>query len=236
MGNFIIENGEDLMIPIFFVAGFVLMLALAAVYFFSKEKTFKLFGIGIFLDAIAFGIWAYMSIFRPENLTAITNVGVLIFFASFAIFAMVVLSTLKGKVRMVVSILTAALLATLLLMRFIFVKSNPHFLDSGLFSFGVEPAVMYIYVVVSSFTILPAAYIVADKVKKVGLKTMIQFGFTLMVIGITVLLTSENRELQTMNGYGMISGLLLAAVGQIAYALPAIMSPNMAAKPKKIKK
>ena len=232
MWDYIIQDGADPMISVFFAAGGLLMLFLAAVYIMSKDKALKLFGLGILLDAIAFGIWAYMSIARPDNLDAITNVGVLFFFASFALYATVVLSALKGKVRIVVSILTALLMAVLLLMRFIFVRSNPHFLESGLFSWGIEPEVMYIYVVISSFTILPAAYIIADKVKNMGIKTMIQFGFTLIVIGITVLLTSDNRELQTMNGYGMIAGLALATASQIKYS----WFPDTNMKTKRIKK
>lgn len=232
MGDFIIENGSDLMIPVFFVAGGLILLALAVAYIMSKEKLYKLFGVGILLDAVAFGIWAFMSIFKPENIGAITNVGVLVFFASFVMFALVILSTLKGGVRIIVSVITAVLLAALLLMRFVFVKSNPHFLESGLFSFGVEPSVMYVYVVISSFTILPAAYVIADKVKRPGLKTLIQFGYTLMVIGITVLLTSDNRELQTMNGYGMIAGLVMVAIGQIMNIVPAGPVPIAAGKPK----
>lgn len=219
-----ITDGADPMISVFFVAGGLLMLILAIAYLIPKIKAFRLFGIGIILDAIAFEIWAYMSIARPDNLEVITNIGILFFFASFIMYSLVVLSTLKGRFRIFVSIFTAILFAALLVMRFIFVKSNPHFLDSGLFSWGIEPQVMYIYVVISSFTILPAAYIVAGKFKNAAARNLIQFGFTLIVIGITVLLTSDNRELQTFNGYGMIAGLLLATVSQVATVAPMIAS------------
>jgi hypothetical protein len=195
----------------FFVLGGLLMLYTSIKFLVARNKTYKFFGLAILLDAIAFGIWAFIIGAQPDYLSTISGIGVIIFIASFFCYFLSLLSTLKAKAKLAAVVVAAIAFTTLIIIRFIFYRSDPHFLDTGLFVFAVEPIVTYIYVVIMSFSIMPAAYIIADKQKSALFRNIIKFGFTLIVIGTTIILTTPDLYLQTVNGTGMIIAFIVLA-------------------------
>jgi|GEM_PF-1833170 len=235
-GDMIINSKADPMLLAFFGVIGVALLVLSIMYFMSKDKVKKLFGIGILLNAIAFSLWAFMMLSSPESIEAITTIGTVVFIASFIVFSLVVASSLKGMTRFVTSAVTAIAFAVLILLRFVYVKSEPHFMENGLFNFGTDAEVMYAYVVISALTIMPAVYIIADKIKDANYRVMVQLGGSLAVISISVLLISADAELQTLNGYGMALGIVLAAFGQIKYDLSTAATKKITVGKKKTKK
>jgi len=233
--DMIINSKADPMLLAFFGVIGLALFALSAMYFTSKEKVKRLFGVGILLNAIAFSLWAFMMLSSPESIVTITTIGTVVFIASFIVFALVVASSLKGTTRLVTTAITAVAFAVLILLRFVFVRSEPHFMENGLFNFGTYAEVMYAYVVISALTIMPAVYIIADKIKNANYKVMVQLGGSLAVISISVLLISQDAELQTLNGYGMALGIVLAAFGQIKYDLSVTSAKKITVEKKKTK-
>jgi len=205
----------------FFIINTLLLAYLSSVYLKQKNKTFKLFGLGLGLNAVAFLLWSYITGVQPENLNLITGVGVLFFIAAFAAFFASTVTVLKSEARKAAYVLAGLFLALLVVLRFVFFVSNPGFSPEGFFSFNTNQIVLYAYVITMSFTIMPAAYVIADKVKNNALKNCIRFGFTLIVIGTAILITSTDTYLQIINGIGMVAAFLLLAISHSIYKLNA---------------
>ncbi len=201
----------------FFIINTILLAYLASVYLKQKSKTFKLFGLGLGLNAIAFLFWSYITGVQPENLAPITGLGVVFFIAAFAAFFASSVTALKPEARKRAYIAAGLFLALLVVLRFVFFTSNPGFSSDGFFSFNTNQIVLYAYVITMSFTIMPAAYVIADKVKNTVLKNSIRFGFTLIVIGTAILITSTDNYLQMINGIGMVAAFLLLAISHTVY-------------------
>lgn len=205
----------------FFIINTILIAYLAFIYLRQKKSTFKLFGVGLGLNAIAFLFWSYITGFRPENLTIVTSVGVLFFIGAFIAFFASSIAHLKPKDRVKPYVLGVLLLAILVALRFIFYQSHPGFSDTGFFSFNTQQIVLYAYVVTLALTVAPAAFAVSQQVKNATLAYIIRFGFTIVVIGTAILITSPDNELQVINGVGMTAAFFILAVAQTILKLDA---------------
>jgi hypothetical protein len=106
-----------------------------------------------------------------------------------------------------------------MVLRFALRRSDPGFLDSGLFVFGVEPVVIYAYVIIMSFTLVPAAYIIASKIKNDILSNTVKLGLTVIAMGMAVLLSAWDLTLQTVNGVGMTIAFLSLVVAHLIFRL-----------------
>jgi hypothetical protein len=128
-------------------------------------------------------------------------------------------SALKKEARKNAYIIGGALLAVLVALRFFFYQSDPGFSPEGFFSFNTHMFVLYAYVLTLAFTFMPAVYAVSEKVKNARFAYVIRFGFTVIVIGTAILITSPDANLQIVNGVGMSAAFLLLAVAHARYQL-----------------
>lgn len=214
-----ISSNINVSVVAFFITNTVLLAYLAYVYLRQKKSTFKLFGWGLLLNAIAFLFWTFITAFHPENIDAITSVGVLFFIGAFVAFFASSVSLLKPGAQTKAYLFGALFLAVLVALRFVFYQSNPGFSEDGFFSFNTNQIVLYAYVITMALTIMPAAFVVSQQVKNTKLAYLIRFGFTIVVIGTAILITSPDSYLQTINGTGMTLAFFLLAISHAIYKL-----------------
>ncbi len=203
----------------FFALNTLLLAYLGGVYMRQKSQLFKLFGFGLLLNSVAFLFWTYITGFQPNNLDLVTSTGVIFFIGAFAAFFVASVSALKKEARKNAYIIGGLLLAVLIALRFFFYQSDPGFSPEGFFSFNTHMFVLYAYVLTMAFTFMPAVYAVSEKVKSPRFAYIIRFGFTVIVIGTAILITSPDNNLQIVNGIGMSAAFLLLAVAHARYQL-----------------
>ena len=197
----------------FFALGAVLLLYIGVRYLLTKKVVNRLFGTGLTLTSVAFLFWAYVTGWQPENLAVFTTIGAVIFLgALISFFLSYVSSITPKKARMAYLIIGSVVLVGFLAMRYLFFQSNPGFSDEGFFSFNIDQLVVYGYVVLLACSIAPATMAVAAAIKNKTLAGITRFGFSLVTIGTAILLTSPDNYMQTINGVGMLFGLLLLAI------------------------
>jgi hypothetical protein len=195
----------------FFALAGILTLALSIFYLrYYKIKRHLFFGGGLLLVAISFGLWSYVAGTRPEWIGLFVGIGVVIFLGALILFFLSYLDSFKDKKSRTTAITVAAIiLVALLALRFVFLESHPNFSDDGFFSFQTNQITLYAFVVALAFSIAPAAYAIAAKVKRPALTIFIRFGFTVLTIGTAILITSPDNYLQIINGVGILCALVL---------------------------
>lgn len=213
-----LSNGVNPWVFTFFVVAGLQLLLLSIFYIRTKkDSTLRNFGIGLLLTSIAFGFWAYVTGFRPTDLAFVVGIGVLFFIGALFYFFMSYLTALKGNARIIAIIFGLVAFVILVALRFIFNKSNPGFSSDGFFSFNTDQLVLYAYAVVLAFAVMPSAYVVAGKAKNEVFSLFIKFGYTTLVIGTAILITSSDNYLQVINGIGMVAALAILLLAHLSY-------------------
>lgn len=200
------------MVPLYFIMGTLTILYIGYKFFSQKSSAFRNFGIGLLLYGAAFAIWSVAVITKPDNLAAITTIGVVPFAVAHLFFLMTASEKLKASNKSLVMMLGFGYLALLLVLRAFVYQSDPAFSANGLFYFHADPAIIALYIGAFASSLLPAINIVSQKIKDKTLRFISQFGFTVLAIGGIVLLTSYDDTLQTINGWimGLTFVLLLS--------------------------
>lgn len=205
------------------VAFFILSTFLLGVLGFKFKQTgsqpFANFGLGLLLVAAAFLIWTYIVAAHPDNIQAITTLGVIPFMASFVLFLLAATSGVSAKYRVPFYVTGIAVLSAFIVVRFLLFQSDPGFTDNGYFAFNVDPVVLYFYAMVAAFSFIPAVYVVGRQIKNDLLRIGVELGLTLVAVGLIIMLTNNDENLQLINGFGIIAGLLLSTVSVLAYPL-----------------
>ena len=198
----------------FFALGALLLIITSLPYLITgKNRMYRSFGTGIALTGLAMFFWAYVSGFRPTDLNTFTLIGVLLFILALAFFFDSYVASIKKKsLRLIYWAIGSIALLIFIVLRFAFYQSNPGFSDDGFFSFNINQIVVYAYVVLVAFSIAPSAYAVASNIKSNFLAGIIRFGFSLVTIGMAILITSTDNYMQVVNGIGMIVGFTVLAI------------------------
>ena len=202
----------NLSVVAFFFSGAAWFGYISIFYLRQKSSLFKLFGLGLLLNAVAFLFWLYMVTFRPVHLEIFVGIGVIFFFASFVSFFAATLSDLKKDTRLKLSIIGILFLSALVALRFLYAKSDPQFTSEGFFWFNADQLVVYAYVLAMSFSIIPAVYKVGNKIKNSVLRPIIEICFTQVVICSVILITSPDMHLQVINGWVLMAVLTVLGV------------------------
>jgi hypothetical protein len=134
------------------------------------------------------------------------SIGAIVFLGALILFFLSYLESLKKDktARITAIIVGSVILVAILALRFIFLESHPQFSEDGFFSFHTNQITLYGFVVALAFSIAPAAYAIAAKVKHATLSIFMRFGFTILTIGIAILITSPDNYLQIVNGAGTL--------------------------------
>lgn len=208
MGNVV----GDYLVPLFFIMGTGAMWFLAYRFWSVKGAIFRHFATGLALYGVAFGIWSVLVLTKPEDIGALTTLGVIPFAIAHLFFLMSSTEKFKAKSRSLILFSGIAYLAVMFLFRVVY-PSNPGFSENGLFYFNAQPPVVALYIGAFAASLVPAIYAVSQKMKDDSLKYITQIGFTIAAIGGIVLVTSVDDNLQTINGWvmGLTYTVLLGA-------------------------
>jgi heme/copper-type cytochrome/quinol oxidase subunit 4 len=191
------------MVPAYFIVGTLAVLFMAYKFLQNKAPVYRSFGIGLLLTALAFAVWAVAVITKPSDLDTITTIGVVPLAFGLLFFLMAGTQKLKPANRSLVMTLGLAYLVLVLFLRTFIYKSHPGFSARGLFYFHAKPQIIALYIGAFAAALLPAINAVSQKMKDKTLKEVSQLGFTILVLGGIVLITSYDDALQIINGWVM---------------------------------
>jgi hypothetical protein len=203
----------------FFLAATLMLGYLGFQFRKIKKQPMSYFGTGLIFVSLAFAIWLYIVAAHPENIKLIVSLGILPLAASFILFLLAATADVKAKYRVPLYIINGAILASFVLLRFFVYDSNPGFTANGYFAFNVDPVVIYFYALVTAFNLIPAIYVIGRHIKQDLLRIAFELGFTLVAVGLVVMVSSQQESLQFVNGVGIAVGLLVATVAVARYRL-----------------
>ncbi len=181
----------------------------------GKTYAFRMFGIGMSLLAVAFATWSVIVATQPADLTLLTTIGVIPFGLANLFFVAAGTSDFTASTRRNLLVVAALVIGTLFVLRTFVTPSNPSFSDNGLFYFNAEPIAILFYVVVFAGALMPAVHIVTLHIASVRDAMFTRLFFNVVTLSGVVLIVSTNDDLQGLNGYVMLFGLLGLVVTHI---------------------
>lgn len=180
-----------------------------------KKQPMIHFGNGLLFVCMAFLIWTYTVAVHPVNIGAVVTFGVMPLIGSFIMFLLAATSGLKAHYRMPIFVVSGVILTIFIALRFFIYESNPGFTENGFFAFNVDPIVLYFYAMIAAFNFIPAIYVVGRHIKNDLPRIGIELGLTLVAVGLVIMITSPEENLQIINGFGIVIGFLAACLSTI---------------------
>ncbi len=205
----------NLNVFIFFLIGGLSFALLGFRFVSGKTYAFRMFGIGMSLLAVAFATWSVIVATQPADLTLLTTIGVIPFGLANLFFVAAGTSDFTASTRRNLLVVAALVIGTLFVLRTFVTPSNPSFSDNGLFYFNAEPIAILFYVVVFAGALMPAVHIVTLHIASVRDAMFTRLFFNVVTLSGVVLIVSTNDDLQGLNGYVMLFGLLGLVVTHI---------------------
>lgn len=202
MGAYMDSMVGDYLVPLFFVAGTAAMWFLAYKFWSAKGALFKHFGAGLALYGLGFAAWS-VTVFTKSDIELWTTLGVIPFATAHIFFLMAATEKLKTSARTLVLCAGVGYLVALFFLRTFVFPSSPSFSDDGLFYFHAQPAVIALYILAFTLSLLPAITAVSQALKDKTLRIVSQVAFTILAVGGIILVTSYDDDLQTINGWVM---------------------------------
>ena len=194
---------------IFFLVGALSLAFVAYRYFSGKAHAFRMFGAGLALLAVAFGVWSVIIATNPSDLHPLTTAGVIPFGLANLFFVAAGTSDFGPRARGILLTVAAVVLAGLFVARTFVWPSEPSFSKEGLFYFNANPVAILLYVVVFAGALMPAVHIVSLHTGARQTAIFTRLFFNLVTLSAVVLLVVENNdELQNLNGYVLLAGLI----------------------------
>jgi len=199
----------------FFLIGTIGFAFLAFRFLTSKAQTFRTFGIGLALLALAFGIWSAIVYTQPADLATMTTLGVVPFGLANLFFVATGTSDFGAQGRRILLVVAAVVITGLFVLRTFVTPSAPSINGNGYFYFNADPLAILLYVIVFAGALMPAVHIVtlhtADK--NTGIFT--RLAFNVVTLSGVVMLVSTSDDLQSLNGDVMLLGLIWLVVTHI---------------------
>lgn len=200
----------------FFALATLLVAYLGQAFYRSGKQPMLHFGVGLLFVSLAFFVWTYIVASHPQDMALATTIGVVPFFGSFIFFLLAATTGVKAQYRLPLILASGAILVGFVIARFFLYQSSPGFSQNGFFEFNVDPVVLYFYAMIMSFNFIPAVYVVGRHIKHDLLRMFVELGLTLVAIGLIIMVTSKDENLQVVNGAGIAIGLF-GAVSAVAY-------------------
>ncbi len=195
----------------FFAVATTLVAYIAARLRSTGKQPMQDLGTGLYFTAAAFLVWTYITWAHPVDMKTITALGAVPFMAAFVFYIKAAANGVKPASRSFLYLVSGALLAVFVFIRFFMFTSDPGFTGNGYFAFNIDPVVLYFYAMITSFTFIPAVYVVGRHIKHDMTRVCFELGLTLTAIGMVIMVTGSNENLQFVNGVGIMFGLLAAA-------------------------
>lgn len=167
------------------------------------DQVFKNFGLALILNGFAFVVWSVAVLMKPDNLEAWVTVGVIFFAAALVYFLAAGTQHVDPATRQSIMIAGVVGAVILFFLRTFVYPSQPGFSPEGLFFFNPHPIVQALYIFGISLTALPAINALASKFGKIHYAHLVQYGFTALVVGSVILVSSVNTTLLYLNGWVM---------------------------------
>lgn len=207
----------NLNVFIFFLVGGLSFALLGFRFVSGKTYAFRMFGIGMSLLALAFATWSIIVLTNPgtEDLKMLTTIGVIPFGLANLFFVAAGTSDFTASTRRNLLVVAAAVIGALFVVRTFVAPSQPSFSDNGLFYFNADPLAMLLYVVVFAGALMPAVHVVTLHIASVRDAMFTRLFFNLVTLSGVVLIVSTSDDLQSLNGYVLLFGLLGLVVTHI---------------------
>ena len=194
-------------VVLFFLSNVVATILLGGKFVSKKDPIFKYFGIGLLLDAVAFGLWTIGYVNPPQLLTMVT-MGAIAFLVSLVVFLYASLQQAPSSTRLLTTLLGAAAVIG------IFYTGNQstnsaYISPEGFLFFNLTPLVQMVYLFGLAFATLPLIDLVASKFKS-SYAALVRYGLITEVVGGIMLIT--NKDVQVLYITGWIIGIVYFAL------------------------
>jgi fumarate reductase subunit C len=199
----------------FFLIGTLAFALLAFRFVSGKNYAFKMFGTGLALLALAFATWSVIILTNPSDLTTITTLGVIPFGLANIFFVAAGTSDFKPATRRNLLIVATVVIGALFVIRTFITPSKPMIDAQGFFSFNADPIAIIMYVIVFAGALMPAVHVVTSHLASVRDAMFTRLFFNGVTLSGVVLLVSTSDDLQYLNGYVMLIGLIGLVVTHI---------------------
>lgn len=192
----------NLLVLLFFLQNIIVTAILGYKFFSQKNSAFKIFGIALFLNTIAFAIWSFAIIQQATNLNNYVTAGAAAFITSLIFLLLEGTQEMKAGMRM--SIVTIGIIIGVVLFyaRTFMYPSAPSISPEGLFFFNLQPVVQMLYIFGLGLAAFPAIEAVASKFKG-SYASLVRYSFIIQVMGGVVLMTSSNTQMLYILGWIM---------------------------------
>ena len=192
----------------FFILGTLAFAFLAFRFVSGNGYGFRMFGIGLGLLAVAFAVWSVIVGTKPADLTLLTTMGVIPFATANVFFVAAGTSDFGAKARTTLITIATVVIAALFVIRTFINPSKPSLSENGLFYFNADPLAILLYVIVFAGALMPAVHIVSYHVENARTAIFTRLFFNVVTLAAVVLLVSKDDELQVLNGYVLLAGLI----------------------------
>ena len=192
----------NLLVALFFLHNVLATAFLGGKFFSRNDKVLKSFGIALLLNCVAFAIWSFAVITKPEDLTTYVTYGVIFFIAALVFLLNTGAQNLKSDTRMRLLIAGSIFGLVLFYLRTFAYPATPSFSPEGFFFFNIHPLIQMFYIFGLVISSLPALNLVASKFKNMyGM--LIWFCFVIEVIGGIILITTTDAQVLYLSGWIM---------------------------------
>lgn len=189
----------NLLVTLFFLHNVLATAYLGSKFYSQKDKVLKSFGIALLLNSVAFTIWSFAVLTKPENLSTFVTIGVGFFITALVFFLNTATQNLKSDLRSKLLIIGSLFGIVLFYLRTFVYPASPYFSSEGFFFFNIHPLVQLLYAVGLFVIALPAVMLVASKFKNFY-TTLIRSCFLVEIIGGIVLITTSDSQILYLAG------------------------------------
>jgi len=189
----------------------VLATAVLGIKFAVKrdDKIFKIFGIALILNAIAFMVWSF-GLIRPENLLACVTLGTVAFLISLVFLFYISIQKIES-VNIRRGLMTLGVIAVLGI--FYIGHIDPvyaYISPEGYLFFNLGPLMQMLYVFILALVALPAVDLIASKFK-LSYSLIFRYSLIAQVCGGIMLIISKDSQVLYVTGLiiGLVYLLLL---------------------------
>lgn len=189
----------NLAVTLFFIGNVLATLLLGIKFVSRADRTLKVFGIGLLLNALAFAIWTFGVVVQPVSVLAYVYWGVVVFLASLIFLVYASLPTVSSTLRWFLTVLGFVVACTI----FYIGLGSPnaaYISPEGLFFFNLDPLMQMLYVFALSLAAFPAIDAAASRFS-FGYATLLRYGLIAEVVGGIILMTSKDILTLTLTGW-----------------------------------
>ena len=206
----------NLLVALFYIHNVLATAFLGGKFFTRKDPVLKNFGTALLLNSVAFAIWSFAVITRPDNLAFYVTLGVSFFITALVFLLNTATQNLKSDMQTKIMVVGVVFGLLFFYLRTYVYPATPSFSEEGFFFFNVHPIIQMCYIFGLLITTLPALNLVTSKFKSI-FAPLIWFCFLIEIIGGIVLITTTDSQAL------YVSGLVMGTAYAILW-LPLLLS------------